>query len=273
MSYKSILVNLDIDGLATPLIKLAAELARRFDAKLIGCSGADIVPPFAANDEAVAYVELIERQRMEIEARLASVQQEFLALAGSEIELEWRGDVANPTRLVTVLARTADLIITGSPEGANIGNYNRSTDLGDLLLHCGRPVLVAATGAEHLRVSKALVAWKDTREARRAVLDAIPLLSMASDVHLVTVDDAAGDHTWRSLSDVSAFLARHNIKAHAEVLPAKAHAEKICEFAQMLGSDLIVSGAYGHSRVKEWVFGGVTRSLLDEIGQNRFMSS
>jgi nucleotide-binding universal stress UspA family protein len=117
------------------------------------------------------------------------------------------------------------------------------------------------------------VAWNDSREARRAVLDAVPLLSMASEVHLVTVDDGAGEHTWKSLSDVSAFLARHNIKSHCEVLPAKAHAERICEFAKMLGADLIVSGAYGHSRVREWIFGGVTRSLLDEIGQNRFMSS
>jgi nucleotide-binding universal stress UspA family protein len=273
VSYKSILVNIDIDGLATPLIKLATEIARRFDAKLIGCSGADIVPPFTGSDGTIVYAELIEQQRTEIEARLVAAQQEFVTTAGSEIDLEWRGDAANPTRLLTTLARTADLIITGSPEGASAGNPYRSIDLGDLLLHCGRPVLVAASGAEHLSLSKALVAWKDSREARRAVLDAIPLLSLASDVHLVTVDDDAGDHTWKGLSDVSAFLARHNIKANAEVLPAKEHAEKICAFAQAWGADLIVSGAYGHSRVREWVFGGVTRTLLDEIGVNRFMSS
>jgi nucleotide-binding universal stress UspA family protein len=99
------------------------------------------------------------------------------------------------------------------------------------------------------------------------------LLSLASDVHLITVDDAANDQTWKSLSDVSAFLSRHDIKAHAEVLPGKAHGEEISEFARTLGADLIVSGAYGHSRLREWAFGGVTRSLLDEVGQNRFMSS
>jgi nucleotide-binding universal stress UspA family protein len=155
VSYKSILVNIDIDGATTPLVKLAAELARRFDAKLIGCSGADIVPPFAVDGAAIACGELIEQQRKEIEARLAAVQEGFLAVAGSNIDLEWRGDVANPTRLLTTLARAADLIVTGSPKGAKTGDPYRSADLGDLLLRCGRPVLVAASGVEHLPMSKA----------------------------------------------------------------------------------------------------------------------
>ena len=273
MSYKSILVNLDIDGSATPLIKLAADLARRFDAKLIGCSGADVVPPFVTSDGMMVDGEMIARQREEIEARLNNLQQKFVGLAGPGLEIEWRGDVMEPTRLLIGMARAADLIVTGSPEGAKAGNSYRSTDLGDLLLHAGRPVLVAASGAEHLLAGKVLVAWKDSREARRAVADAIPFLAEAVEVVVVAVERDGTKQTSERLADVAAFLGRHGIRARTEVISGTADGERLADFAKSMEADLIVSGAYGHSRLREWVFGGVTRSLLDEIGLNRFMSS
>jgi nucleotide-binding universal stress UspA family protein len=272
MSYRSILVNLDIDGPVTPLIKLAADLARRFDARLIGCSGADIVPPFITTEGMMLDGELIERQRTDIEARLIQLQQKFTDAAGTGVDVEWHGDLMEPSRLVIGLARMADLIVSGSPEGAKVGNLHRSMDLGNLLLHAGRPVLLAAASAEHLLAKNVLVAWKDSREARRAVVDAIPLLSGASEVVVATVDRDATRQAKQSVADVTVFLGRHGIRARAEVVSEKGDAAVLKALAGSMHADLIVAGAYGHSRLRELVFGGVTRSLLDEIGVNRLMS-
>ena len=118
-----------------------------------------------------------------------------------------------------------------------------------------------------------LVAWKDSREARRAVVDAIPLLSGASEVVVATVDRDATRQAKQSVADVAVFLRRHGIRARAEVVSEKGDAAALKSLAGSMHADLIVAGAYGHSRLRELVFGGVTRSLLDEIGVNRLMSS
>ncbi len=273
MTYKTILLNVDIDGPVTSLIKFALELAKRFDAKLIGCSGADIVLPVMMGDGMIIDTGFIESQREAIEARLAHLRSKFLDLAGTGIDVEWRGDVKNPTELLTANASAADLIVTGSPEGAKTGDPNRSVDLGSLMLQVGRPVLVAAGGAEHLLARTVLVAWKDSREARRAVTDSIPFLKSANDVVVAAVERKDGEPARQGLADVVALLKRHGIKARSELLAGKNEGEQLLNLAASIHSDLAVAGAYGHSRLREWIFGGVTRSLLDDIKINRFMSN
>src|SRR5690606_4116934 len=106
---------------------------------------------------------------------------------------------------------------------------------------------------------KIVVAWKDTREARRAVADAIPLLAAADEVTVVTV--AAENDPWISdgLSDVIAFLAAHRVKARSELIESRDEYTDLLKFADYSNADLVVSGAYGHTRLREWAFGGVTR--------------
>ena len=273
MTYRSILLTVDIDGPVTPLIKLAAGLARQFEARLVACSGADIVPPMVTMEGMIVDGELIDRQRRDIEARLAHLRDKFTGLAGDGLKVEWRDDVVAPTRLVNRHARTADLIVAGAPEGSRSGSPYRSIDLGDVLLHAGRPVLIAASGAEHLSARKILVAWKDTREARRAVADALPFLARASEVVVATVDPDGARESQESLADVAAWLGCHGIKVRTELLPGRDEGARLAELATTLGADLIVSGAYGHSRLREWVMGGVTRSFLDDMKINRFMSA
>jgi nucleotide-binding universal stress UspA family protein len=217
--------------------------------------------------------EIMVQQRESIERRLEELQRAFEEFTATLAEKEWRGAVGNPTRLLIETARAADLIVTGSPDGASSQSVHRSVDLGGLVLQAGRPVLVAAHDAERVLVDKALVAWKDTREARRAVVDALPLLSLAKEVGVITVDNAADDRVSESLTDVSRFLSRHGVKAHTEVFPEKADGCTISDLASAMNADLIVSGAYGHSRFREWAFGGVTRTLLGNSGLNRFMSN
>jgi nucleotide-binding universal stress UspA family protein len=133
--------------------------------------------------------------------------------------------------------------------------------------------LVAATNQENFRINKVLVGWKDTREARRAVTDAMPFLQMAQEVRVITIDDDATDETWNGLADVVAFLSSHGVKAKADVFPEKSDGGSIDDLAEAMHADLIISGAYGHSRFREWIFGGATRSLLENDRLNRVMSN
>ena len=273
MGYKSIVLNLDIDGMVTPVIKLGVDLAQRFDARLIGLSAADVPPPVVMEGGVAFEGESMMHQRKNIERRIEDLRAEFEALAGATVDTEWRGAVGNPTCLLIDSARMADLIVTASPEGASSGNIHRSTDLGNLILQAGRPVFVASTNQENFRINKVLVGWKDTREARRAVTDAIPFLQMAQEVRVITIDNDATDETWNGLDDVVALLSFHGVKAKADVFPEQSDGGTIADVADAMHADLIISGAYGHSRFREWIFGGATRSLLENDRLNRVMSN
>jgi nucleotide-binding universal stress UspA family protein len=273
MNYRSILVNLDIDEPVAPLVEFAVDFAARFKARLIGFSAADARLPFAGPEGGAIAAEVWEQEKKEIEHRLKEVRGMFENLAANKVKTEWREIVGDPTRSLAETARLADLIVTAARRGASSGDAYRAIDPGTLALQAGRPVLIAANGADHLITKKAVIAWKDTREARRAVADAVPLLQSAEDVTVVTVDRDPDDAVWESVSDVVSYLKHHRIRTRSEVFAAKDENERLGEFITGRKPDLVVSGAYGHSRLREWAFGGVTRYLLDEIGINRLMAS
>jgi nucleotide-binding universal stress UspA family protein len=106
-----------------------------------------------------------------------------------------------------------------------------------------------------------LVAWKSTREARRAVFDAMPFLKRAEAVNLVEVRESGEAN---SLQDVAAHLAAHGVKFKAEAVDRDSTGieDQLIALARRTQSDLIVAGGYGHTRIRELVFGGVTRSLI-----------
>lgn len=269
MSYKSIVVNLAVDADPAPVVKLAAELAQRFDAGLIGLAAADVPPLVATGDGLVYEGEIMQIEREEIERRLAELHGEFERLVPAKTKGGWAQFVCGPTRFLSTVARTADLVVTG---GASNEDVYRSVDVGSLVLGIGRPVLVAGDGFEHLTGKTVLVAWKDSREARRAVSDALPLLTRASEVVVLTMEDDPDSEIRSGLADVATYLDHHGVKARTECISSAAEGDKLVKFARSIHADLIVSGAYGHSRLREWAFGGVTRDLIQERGINRLMS-
>lgn len=269
MAYRSIIVNLDMDGINDPVLSFASDLATRFEARLIGFAAAMIPPQIVSADGMVFDGQIIQLEREDIEKRLKELEKQFTKHASAE----WRGDAGDPTQFLSELARAADLIVTAAPEERSFFNPYRSVDLGSLVLRAGRPVLLAMQNSERLATRTMLVAWKDTREARRAVSDAVPLLAMAEDVVVVALSQEADIKTRESLSDVASYLSRHDIKAHTEILKHQDEPEILVEFARSVRADLVVAGGYGHSRLREWVFGGMTRSLLSENRLNRFMSN
>jgi nucleotide-binding universal stress UspA family protein len=273
MSYRTILANLNIDGTAAPFIEFSVSLATRFNSYLVGFCAANITPPVTTPDGMVIDGETMRSEREEIENRQKKLHHDFDTIIGTTVSHEWREAVVSPTQLLIETARVADLIVTGSNNSSVLITPDRCINLGDLVLRAGRPVLVAAKGATRILTNTAVVAWKDTREARRAVADALPLLCKASEVIVVTVDCDADTSTQESIDGILAFLRRHGVKARSEIIKDKHENQSLMSFARTVDAELVVSGAYGHSRLRELVFGGVTRSLLKEDGFSRFMSS
>jgi len=122
------------------------------------------------------------------------------------------------------------------------------------------PASVKSLTADHV-----VVGWKDTREARRAIQDALPFLHEAKRVTVIEIcENGQKEAARRRVDDVVHYLARHRVKAETrvEVQLLGSGADQIIEFAEDEGADLLVTGAFGHSRLNEWIFGGMTRDLL-----------
>jgi nucleotide-binding universal stress UspA family protein len=182
--------------------------------------------------------------------------------------------LGNPTRLLALNARAADLIITGSDDDGARSRL-RTIDPGELILSAGRPVLFASKDHRPMMAENILVAWKDTRECRRAVVDALPFLVAARHVLVATIAEDDRISARDSVADVVRFLMKHGVKARSEVLDANKMdaADALLTAARQTGADLVVAGGYGHSRVREWAFGGVTRALIEESSTNRLLAN
>jgi nucleotide-binding universal stress UspA family protein len=145
------------------------------------------------------------------------------------------------------------------------GKAYRALDPGEAILKMGRPTLVVPEGVSSLRAEHIVIGWKDTREARRALGDALPFLEQATEV---TIVEACGpdDETTAlgRLDDVARYLTLHRIQGGPKIMLQQkgSGAEQLIRVAQAERADLLVTGAYGHSRLGEWMFGGMTRELL-----------
>lgn len=273
MSYKSILVNINIDGPIAPIVKAGLDLARRFQATLTGFCAADVPMPVTFPEGTDFGLQTWQDMRDDAEKRIDEVRAEFERLVASSVATKWRSGLANPSDGLIAAAKLADVIVAGAPEGASTGNAYRIAEPASVVLRAGRPLLVVANRAEQLSTRKIVIAWKDTREARRAVADSVPLLAKAREVTVVTTASEIDSYIREGVKDVIAYLAAHHIEARSELIESPDETDALFGFVNEAGPDLVVSGAYGHSRLREWAFGGVTRSLLDEISLNRFLSN
>jgi nucleotide-binding universal stress UspA family protein len=179
--------------------------------------------------------------------------------------LEWRSEVVfTPlSEYIAREARSADLVITGVGSGG-ILDASRLMNIGDLVMQVGRPVLVVPAAANKLKLEQVVVGWKDTRETQRAAFDALPLLKTATRVTVVEIsadEELAAART--HVEDVVGWLKWHGVVAECHASPSIGDdANLLNAIAREQGADVIVAGAYGHSRMREWVLGGVTRDLL-----------
>ena len=266
----SLMVRLAAGTPNDALLKLTADMAARLAAaRVIGISARQPMPIYGSPDM-YAPPELSTWDSEQIDRELKAAEKEFrFALEGKVAALEWRSTVVTYGSIADYVAeqmRAADLLITGAHEGGALLDRSRYVNVADLVLRAGKPVLVAASSQDKVDLRTVVVGWKDTREARRAVQDAVPLLRLAERVIVVEIaaaDDLADART--RTQDVADWLARHGIAASARAVPATAgEAVQLRNIASDLELDagLLVGGAYGHTRLREWVLGGVTRDFL-----------
>jgi nucleotide-binding universal stress UspA family protein len=273
MTYTSILVQAEPGHRADARVKCAAALADRFEALLIGVGSAH-APPLGLTEPYNAFGgELVVGLRDQLDSDLRSAEISFRRSCGSRAST-WLAQRVEPATALVDAARIADLIVLGGATAPDVGVYN-SADVALVLLTAGRPILLAPPEGDYCSGRRILVAWKDTLETRRAVTDALPFLKRAEDVVVLelcaTADLALAQlHT----AEVASYLARHGVKARAEaeICQAGQITKALMDRAGQLGTDLMIAGAYGHSRLGEWVFGGVTRDLLHQTQRFVFLS-
>lgn len=265
MTYATLMVHLELGESNAGLLEIAGDLAHRFKAGVIGIVTCQ--PIQLALSDGYVTGEVIQQDLTEIEKDMQKAEAECrAALEPRGIALEWRSAVIF-TPLCDYIARearSADLVLTRIDRNASMFDSSRHVAMGDLIMQAGRPVLIVPDATEALPLGTVMIGWKETREARRAVHDALPLLRLAG---AVTVVEIAAElelpQAEAHLKDVVAWLKRHGVTASPMAVPAAGdNALQIAVLAQELGADLLVAGAYGHSRFREWVFGGVTRDLL-----------
>jgi nucleotide-binding universal stress UspA family protein len=262
MSYATLMVYVNADHVSKTIVNVAAGLADKFAANLIGLSALAVMPPFVA--EGVVIVDnASEFDIAQMTTRLAEAGDKFRAAAGASRQTEWRSALEIPTDTLIGEARCADLIVI--EKSSRSIDFYRVADTGAAILGAGRPFLVVPASVKSLTADHVVVGWKDTREARRAIQDALPFLHEAKRVTVIDIcENDRKEAARHGVDDVVLYLARHRIKAEGriETQLLGSGADQIIGFAEEEGADLLVTGAYGHSRLNEWIFGGMTRDLL-----------
>lgn len=265
MPFTSILTHVSDDEESSHRLRLARDLAVSFGCELIG-GGAE-VPELYLSSRGLAWPRpgyRLHDAELEIAARLARQSDKFAVAEGiGKIAHRWMAGIAEPAVFLAANARGADLIIASRPTPDSLTcNFPVPANL---ILSAARPVLLAPEGKVAPHFENIIVGWKDTREARRALLDALPFLQRASNVTIVAVHEADDrEQTDAALTDVVRRLVMLGVESKAKILDPARHgaASAFLAFADKEHTDLLVVGAYGHSRLRELVLGGFTESLL-----------
>lgn len=262
-TLRTVLVQVGADPQDLLRLRAAAALAERFDATLYGVACEEALPLGAVDSKGLVqgawYAEVEERVQADLKQAHAIFEAETAGL-----KTKWEAIQAMPAATLARLSRGADLIIADNCPTGRQDRY-RTAGAAEVMLSAGRPVLIAPPSGRALEAKAAVVAWKDTREARRALADAMPLL-VAADAVLVLEVCEKGDVRVAEArtAAVAAGLQRHDVRAQARVTvaPSERIPNEVDSAAEAIGADLIVAGGYGHTRLGEWIFGGVTRALL-----------
>jgi nucleotide-binding universal stress UspA family protein len=271
MSYKTILVHLNNERRAGPLLEYAATIAEKHGSHIVGLF---VFPAFRLTPPLPVPLgrELAGTLRGELREEEKRVRLILDSTTKTRtFPVEWRSVTTDKRPVAEVVlehARAADLVLASQADPD--WGFSDIIDCPDrLAIECGRPVVVLPNAGRFAVPPRvAAVAWNGKREAARALFDALPLLAMAEQVEVLTVDER-GRTDQASLPDteIAAALSRHGIKAQMTRIAARevSAGHELRTRAADLSADLLVMGAYGHSRLSEFVFGGATRHLLHDM--------
>jgi len=266
---KNILVNLTVGDGNAPAASYAISVAATFESHLFGVAFA-YVPTIGRSVVHTTAARLLEQQG-DASKRAAQAAADRFDDAAHRAGLSAGSRVFTTTLpgapdLFGPLARRFDLSVVGQPEPNKIAPEDLIIEAA--LFGSGRPVLVVPyIHKDPLKLDRVLVCWDGSREAARALGDAMPLLQRAAavDVVVVTTERAKSDEI--PGADVAQMLARHGLKVELQRIGASGIdiANTILNHAADTAADLIVMGAYGHARLREFVLGGTTRAMLSSM--------
>lgn len=276
MAVKDILVHLDTGPRSDARLSLAAGLALKHGAHLTGIYIVDVPSADIFSGAAMPLISesptsVVERLRAEAIAIAAPIETQFRdRLQRDGLTGEWRLAEGHQAATFALHARYADLAVVGQTNPYQPNESGLEAVPVTTLLTSGRPLLVVPFAGDYPTVGdRVLIAWNASREAARAVNDALPLLAGARAVTVLAINPKHGLGGLGDVpaADIALHLARHGVKAEAAHTVATdiPEGEALLSYAADISADLIVAGGYGHSRVREMAFGGVTRTLLAEM--------
>ena len=261
---KTILLHLDCSARTTERVELARNLAEAFDAEVTGlpCTMSALMRyPYALEGaaEAVAIMQALDKDCRD------KAHAAFTAAGAGSPRMHWTEPMSDAPWGFARRALYADLLVLGQRDGDDPAAGELPADfVPSVLVECGKPALIVPyAGAIAPIGHTVLIAWKETRESARAVAAALPWLTRAQSVHAVCYGEAA-DASLHSLQD---YLKAQGVSVAVHSGgPQEGNAgENLLSTAADLNADLLVMGCYGHSRAREWVLGGATRTILQSM--------
>ena len=269
MTYKTIVVHCDANKKAADRLSVAAELAARFDSTLVAVHPR---PPFElpSFEVGIASAPLFEAYQKTADADQAAARTAFdTAVKGRHLTTEWRVIDSFADDALALNARYADLLVVGQADDNGIDSA--PADMPEsIAISTGRPVLVVPHIGTRTKPGKiVMLCWNASRESALAATDALPFLKAAERVIVLIVDPQKSSqaHGAEPGADVATWLARHGVKVtvQREVAADTEIGDVILSRAADYNVDLIVMGVYGHSRMRELVLGGASRTLLSSM--------
>jgi nucleotide-binding universal stress UspA family protein len=268
--YKDLIVPITATPADADAINVGLDLAKAFDAHLTVLEMVNLpVPagnPWGLSPD-LAMSDVYGKLRAQAEVNASRLRERLGKEAvASEVRVV-EALVAEPGRVAAHHAHYADLSIVAGAIGDTAEATVNHAYFGAMLLESGRPVLVVPPRCKSAVPPKRIVlAWRPTREATRALHDALPLLLQADRVDVLAINPVGGElgHGEQPGADIANHLARHGVEANVVVRDARSRGVSgvLLEHARESYAQLIVAGGYGHSRLREWAMGGVTRELL-----------
>lgn len=270
MAYKDILVHIDDSKACARRLEVAIRMARTHEAHLTGLYTA-VDPLLPGNIRAEVPSHLLETLKAQTAERIEVAKSAYIeAVERAGVSADCHTVHCPGTRIGEVISlhgRYADLVVLGQPEPDD-GVAADIEVVEDVVLSVGRPVLVVPyIGAGETLGERIMVAWDGGREAARAVNDALPAMERADSVAVLVVNPSKGGHGEQPGADIALHLARHKIEVEAQHLESRDITVGDALLSRLADEsiDLLVMGAYGHSRLRELVLGGVTRQVFEQM--------
>ena len=274
MNYKTLMVHLQFGQSNDAVLQAAKLISNHASAAIIGVMAEQQTQ--MVYGRGYATLDFFDREQAHLEEKIASEEPKLnAALKDNAKCVEWRSQVSMEpaTDFIVANARSVDLIITGIAP-SDVYEGPNTAHAGAIVMQAGRPILAVPVNNTEFKLDNILVGWKDTREARRAIVDALPILKMATNVTVLEIAEKDGEEAaYKRLQEVINWLKSHDVLATTLVAIADdADAIQFIQIANQIQPDLVVIGAYGHSRFREWVLGGITNELLQNGQFNLLLS-